>query len=52
VSIQWKEGKLWSAEIRSQPGELRKVRSGDRTATLSFKSGEVIRLNADLVKSD
>ncbi len=52
VSIQWKEGKLWSAEIRSQPGGLRKVRYGNRTATLSFKPGEVIRLNADLVKSD
>ena len=52
VSMQWKEGKLQSAEIRSQPGGLRKVRYGNRTATLSFKPGEVIRLNADLVKSD
>ena len=52
VSIQWKDGKLQSAEIRSQPGGLRKIRSGNRTATLSFKPGEVIRLNAELVKSD
>jgi alpha-L-fucosidase 2 len=51
VSIQWKEGKLQSAEIRSQSGGLCKVRSGNRTAKLSFKPGEVIRLDAGLVKS-
>ena len=49
VSIQWKHGKLQSAEIRSQPSGLRTIRSGNRTASLWFKPGEVMRLNANLV---
>jgi alpha-L-fucosidase 2 len=52
VSIQWKDGKLQSAEIRSEPGGVRKIRSGNRTASLRFKPGEVTRLNANLVKGD
>jgi alpha-L-fucosidase 2 len=52
VGMQWKDGKLQSGEIRSQLGGLRKIRSGNRTASFSFKPGEAIRLNAELVESD
>jgi alpha-L-fucosidase 2 len=52
VNMQWKDGKLQSAEIRNQPGGLRTIRTGSRTATLMFKAGDVMRLNANLVKSD
>ena len=52
VSIRWKDGRLESAEIRCQPGGLRRIRAGNRTASLWFKPGEPLRLNANLVKSD
>jgi alpha-L-fucosidase 2 len=52
VNMQWKAGKLQSAEIRNQPCGLRTIRTGSRTASLMFKAGDVMRLNANLVKSD
>jgi alpha-L-fucosidase 2 len=52
VSIQWKGGKLQSAEIRNRNGGLCAVRYGERTASLSLKPGEAIRLNAALVPKD
>ena len=48
VGIQWKSGKLQSAEIRNGNATACKVRSGAKTAELSLKPGETIRLNADL----
>lgn len=48
VGLQWKDGKLQSAEIRSQTGGLRKVRCGDKTVSLLFKPGEVMHLNSSL----
>ncbi len=46
--MQWKNGKLQSAEIRSGNGGVCKLRYGERTAEKSFKPGEVIRVGADL----
>ncbi len=52
VSMQWKAGKLVSAEIRGiTPGPCR-VRSGGKTVTLPLQAGEALKLNADLVSGD
>jgi alpha-L-fucosidase 2 len=48
VGMQWKNGKLLSAEIRSSQGGGCKLRYGERTAQKSFKSGEVVRLDGNL----
>ncbi|MEK7675659.1 MAG: glycoside hydrolase family 95-like protein [Verrucomicrobiota bacterium] len=48
ASIQWRIGKLQSAEIRNGNATACKVRSGAKTAELSLQAGETIRLNADL----
>jgi alpha-L-fucosidase 2 len=50
VNLQWKDGKLQTAEIHSVTGGTFKARYGEKTASLSLKSGETIRLNADLNK--
>ena len=52
VSMQWRAGKLKSAEIRASSAGPCKVRYGATTTTLSVKSGDVIRLNADLVSAE
>jgi alpha-L-fucosidase 2 len=52
VSIQWKNGKLESAEIHSQQGGIRKVRSGDRTVSLNFIPGGHFRLTPSLISSN
>jgi alpha-L-fucosidase 2 len=49
VSIQWKNGKLQSAEIRSSNGGVCKLRYGERTTRKSLKPGDVMRVDADLV---
>lgn len=49
VSMQWKGGKLQTAEIHGFEGGAIKVRYGQTTATITIKPGEVVHLNADLV---
>ena len=51
VDMQWKNGKLQSAEIRSKSAGTCKVRYGMKTADFSFEPGEPIHLNADLVNA-
>jgi len=52
VSMQWKAGKLVSAQIRGiTPGPCR-VRSGGKTVTFPLQAGEALKLNADLVSGD
>jgi alpha-L-fucosidase 2 len=48
VSLNWKEGKLVWAEIRSQDGGPCKVRYGAKTGQLSLKPGAAARVNGDL----
>ncbi|MHB1033566.1 MAG: glycoside hydrolase family 95 protein [Pirellulales bacterium] len=48
VDIQWKAGKLQSAEIRGREGGPCKVRYGTKTAQFALKPGASIRLDADL----
>jgi alpha-L-fucosidase 2 len=48
VGMQWKSGKLLSAEISSATAMDCKVRCGAKTALLSFRPGVIIRLNAEL----
>jgi alpha-L-fucosidase 2 len=48
VDMQWKNGKLQSAEIHSSQGGGCKLRSGERTVQKSFKPGEVVRVDGNL----
>ena len=48
VSMQWKNGKLESAEIHSSKGGDCKLRYGERTVQKSFKPGDVVRVDANL----
>lgn len=48
VNIEWKDGKLQSAEIRNATARDCKVRYGGKTALLRMKPGGTLRLNADL----
>ena len=49
VSMQWKDGKLQSAQIHSLYGTTFKVRYADKTATFSIKPGSTIHLDRNLV---
>ncbi|HEX3857880.1 MAG TPA: hypothetical protein VHY30_11365, partial [Verrucomicrobiae bacterium] len=51
VSMEWKDGKLTGAEISSVKGGDFKVRSGEKTASLTVKPGGTIHLNAELVSN-
>ena len=51
VSMEWKKGKLLSAEIRSDLGGACKLRYRGRTAQFAFKPGEAIRVEPDLKAS-
>jgi len=51
VSMEWKNGKLQSAEISNRNGGSCTVRYGEKTAALSAKPGGTIRLNAELVSN-
>ena len=52
VSMQWKAGRLVSAQIRGiTPGPCR-VRSGGKTVTVPLQAGQALKLNADLVSGD
>ncbi len=50
VNLQWKDGKLQTAEIHSVTGGAFKARYGEKTAALTLKAGETLRLNAELKK--
>ncbi|MFI5378275.1 MAG: glycosyl hydrolase family 95 catalytic domain-containing protein [Tepidisphaerales bacterium] len=52
VNIQWKGGKLVSAEIRNASAAACKVRYGAKTANVSVKAGQTVRLNGELVVSN
>jgi alpha-L-fucosidase 2 len=52
VSMQWKGGKLQSAAIHGLKGGLIKVRYGQKTATVTIKPGEAVRLNANLAPAN
>jgi len=49
VSMQWKGGKLQTADIHGLKGGAIKIRYGQKIATITIKPGEVVHLNADLV---
>ncbi len=50
VSMEWKDGKLQSATIKNSTPNTFKVRCGDKTAEVSIKAGQTLRLNADLTE--
>ena len=52
VSMQWKGGKLTSAGITAKNAGPSQIRSGRKTATVTFKAGQTIHLGADLVRLD
>jgi alpha-L-fucosidase 2 len=52
VSMEWKEGKLQSAQIRNHNGGSCAVRYGTRTAKVSVQPGEIARLNAALAAAN
>ncbi len=52
VSLTWKDGKLTGAEMSSIKGGDFKVRSGEKTASLTLKPGGTIHLNAELVSKN
>jgi alpha-L-fucosidase 2 len=49
VGMQWKDGKLQSAMIRHAAPSTFKVRYAGKTAEVSIKAGQTVRLNADLL---
>jgi alpha-L-fucosidase 2 len=48
VNVAWIDGKLSHATIRASKASTVRVKSGDRETALHFRSGESIRLSADL----
>jgi alpha-L-fucosidase 2 len=52
VAMQWKDGKLQSATISHATPSTFNVRCGGKTAVVSIKAGQAIRLNADLAITD
>ena len=52
VAMQWKDGKLQSATIRNAAPATFKVRTGGKTAEVTVKAGQTVRLNADLKAVD
>ncbi|MCW3092968.1 MAG: hypothetical protein JWP81_4037 [Ferruginibacter sp.] len=50
INMQWKNGKLLSAEIHNINGTACKVRYKQKTTSLSIKPGDTIQLNAELVE--
>jgi alpha-L-fucosidase 2 len=48
ISLQWKNRKLQSAEIRSQQGGICHLRYGERTTHKLFKPGELLHVDAAL----
>jgi alpha-L-fucosidase 2 len=52
VSLQWKAGKLQSAEIHGLKNGPVNVRYGTATNTIALKSGDTIHLNANLTAAN
>jgi alpha-L-fucosidase 2 len=52
VSMQWKGGQLQSADIHGLKGGEIKVRSGQKTSTVTLKPGQTVHLNADLAAAN
>jgi alpha-L-fucosidase 2 len=52
VSMEWKDGKLQSAEIFNRDGGSCAVRYGEKTTKLLLKPGESARLNAALAPAN
>jgi alpha-L-fucosidase 2 len=52
VSMQWKAGRLRSAEIRNANGAACDVRYGQKTASLVVKPGQTLHLNPDSVPAN
>jgi alpha-L-fucosidase 2 len=48
VGISWRQGKLYSAEIRSELGGPCTLRSGSRTVQKALRPGEILYMNEDL----
>jgi alpha-L-fucosidase 2 len=48
VTMEWRDGKLQSATIRNAAPATCKVRNGVKTADVSIKAGQTVRLNVDL----
>ncbi len=48
VDVEWKNGVLASATIRSLAGKSCRVRYGEKMVELALKAGDVIRLGGDL----
>jgi hypothetical protein len=46
--MQWKGGKLQSAQITNANGGTFKARNGEKTTTLTLKPGQVLKVNGDL----
>ena len=52
VSMQWKNGKLVTAEIRNVNANQVSVRNGLKTARLEIKPGQVLKLNSELIPAE
>lgn len=52
VAMQWQDGKLRSATMRNVAPATVKVRYGAKTAVVSLKTGQTLRLNANLAASN
>jgi hypothetical protein len=50
--MQWKGGRLQTADIHSLKGGAIKVRYGQKTATITIKPSEAMHLNADFVAAN
>ncbi len=48
VSMEWKDGKLVSAQISNRDGGFCTVRYGEKTSKLQVKPGKPASLNAEL----
>lgn len=48
VSMNWEDGKLTGAEIKSKAANRAKIKYGERTVELIMKPDEIIRLNTEL----
>jgi alpha-L-fucosidase 2 len=52
VTMEWKNGKLLSAQISNCNGGSCTVRYGKKNSALSVKPGETVRLSADFVSNN
>lgn len=52
VSMQWKDGKLQTADIHGLKGGTIQVRSGQKASTLAIQPGGAVHLNANLVATN